>query len=248
MKRQQTSFSVEIKKSRTQGQRPHLPPRPLFEVVPPAAEARQILQTEAGPKVAEPISAPRILPSVVEPMWSRSEPAEPTRRKRSSGQSKRAQMEFDMSAASEDVNDAPAETPVHAEVALPTAIAAAVEKGATATHDTQPASGKSAKSNTRTVRTKAPAAVEPAQAPEPAPEAQPTLQAEMIEPSPDVPSTSSERQTDPASGRRRSTAAARALEAAPPSRILARSSALKASLNRLPLQQHGSCLVLTTGP
>ena len=129
MKRQQTSFSVEIKKSRTQGQRPHLPPRPLFEVVPPAAEARQILQTEAVPKVAEPISAPRILPSIVEPMWSRSEPAEPTRRKRSSGQTKRGQMEFDMSAASEDVNDAPAETPVHAEVALPTAIAAAVENG-----------------------------------------------------------------------------------------------------------------------
>ena len=193
MKRQQTSFSVEIKKSRTQGQRPHLPPRPLFEVVPPAAEARQILQTEAVPKVAEPTSAPRILPSIVEPMWSRSEPAEPTRRKRSSGQTKRAQMEFDMSAASEDVNDAPAETPVHAEVALPTAIAAAVEKGATATHDTQPASGKSAKSNARTVRTKAPAAVAPAQAPEPAPEAEPTLQAEMIEPSTAVPSTSSER-------------------------------------------------------
>ena len=122
MKRQQTSFSVEIKKSRTQGQRPHLPPRPLFEVVPPAAEARQILQTEAGPKVAEPISAPRILPSVVEPMWSRSDPAEPTRRKRSSGQSKRAQMEFDMSTASEDVRDAPAETPVHAEADLPTAM------------------------------------------------------------------------------------------------------------------------------
>ena len=245
MKRQQTSFSVEIKKSRTQGQRPHLPPRPLFEVAPPAPEARQILQTEAGPKVAEPASAPRILPSIVEPMWSRSEPAEPTRRTRSSGETKRAQMEFDLNAVAEDVNDGPAETPVHAEVALPTAIAAAVEKGATATHDTQPASGKSAKSHARTVRKKVPAAVAPAQAPEPAPEAQPTLQAEMIEPSPDVPLKRAS--TDPASGRRRSTAAQRALEAAPPSRILARSSALKARLNRLPWHQRGSCLVLTTG-
>jgi hypothetical protein len=193
MKRQQSSFSVEIKKSRTQGQRPHLLPRPLFEVVPPAAEARQILHKEAMPKVAEPTSAPRILPSVVEPMWSRSEPAEPTRRTRSSGETKRAQMKFDLNAASEDVNDGPAETPVHAEVALPTAIGAAVEKGATATHDTQPAPRNSAKSNTRTVRTKAPAAVAQAHAPEPAPEAEPTLQAEMIEPSPDVPTTSSER-------------------------------------------------------
>ena len=193
MKRQQTSFSVEIKKSRTQGQRPHLPPRPLFEVVPPAAEARQILQTDAMPKVAEPISAPRILPSIVEPMWRRSEPAEPARRTHSSRQTKRAQMKFDLNAVAEDVNDFPAEPPVHAVAALPTAIAAAVEKGATATHDTQPASGKSAKSNTRTVRTKAPAAVAPAHAPEPAPEAEPTLQAEMIEPSPDVPTTSSER-------------------------------------------------------
>ena len=193
MKRQQTSFSVEIKKSRTQAQRHHLPPRPLFEVVPPAAEAPQILQNEAMPKVAEPTSAPRILPSIVEPMWSRSEPAEPTRRTRSSGETKRGQMEFDLNAASEDGNDAPAETPVHAVVALPTAIAAAVEKGATATHDVQPASGKSAKSHARTVRKKAPAAVAPAQAPEPAPEAQPTRHAGMIEPSTAVPSTSSER-------------------------------------------------------
>ena len=186
MKRQQTSFSVEIKKSRTQGQRPHLPPRPLFEVVPPAAEARQILQTEAVPKVAEPTSAPRILPSIVEPLWNRPEPAEPARRKRSSGQTKPGQMEFDLNAATEDMNDGPAETPVHAVVALPTATAAAaaaaVEKGATSTHDTQPVSGKSAKSHARTVREKVPAAVAPAQA-EPAPEAEPTRHAEMIEPS-----------------------------------------------------------------
>jgi hypothetical protein len=193
MKRQQTSFSVEIKKSRTQAQRHHLPPRPLFEVVPPVAEARQILHNEAMPKVAEPTSAPRILPSIVEPMWSRSEPAEPVRRKRSSGESKPGQMEFDLNAASEDVNDAPADAPVHAEVELPTAIAAAVETGATATHDTQPALGKSAKSHARKARTKASAAVEPAQAPEPAPEAKPTLHAGMIELSIAVPSAASER-------------------------------------------------------
>ena len=97
MKRQQTSFSVEIKKSRTQAQRHHLPPRPLFDVVPPPAEAPQIPQNEAVPKAAEATPAPRILPSIVEPMWSRSEPAEPARRTRSSGETKREQMEFELS-------------------------------------------------------------------------------------------------------------------------------------------------------
>jgi hypothetical protein len=193
MKRQQTSFSVEIKKSRTQGQRHHLPPRRLFDVVPPTAETAQILQNEPVPKVAAPTTAPRILPSIVEPMWSRSEPAELVHRKRSPGQTKREQMEFDLGAASEDVNDVPAEKPMHAEVALPTATTASVETGATPTHDVQPASGKSAKSHARKTRTKAPAIVEPAQAPEPAPEAEPTPHAEMIEPSMEVPLRSNER-------------------------------------------------------
>ena len=164
----------------------------------------------------------------------RSPPSPPAARAHQ-GQTKRGQMEFDLNAASEDEKDAPAETPVHAEVDLPTATATAVEKGAMATHDVQHASGKSAKSDARTARTKASAAVEPAQAPEPAPEAEPTRHAGMIEPSTDSPVDVKRASTDQASGRRRSTAAQRALEAAPPSRILARSSALKAGLNRLPL-------------
>ncbi|MET0531094.1 MAG: hypothetical protein ABW003_22615 [Microvirga sp.] len=75
MKRPQKSFSVEIKKSRTQGQRHHLPPPPLFEVVPPAAEGSRIFQNEAMSQVAEPTTAPRILPSIVESIWSQPEPA-----------------------------------------------------------------------------------------------------------------------------------------------------------------------------
>ena len=193
MKRQQTSFSVEIKKSRTQAQRHHLPPRPLFDVVPPSAEAPQILQNEAVPNAAEATSAPHILPSIVAPTWSQSEPAEPARRKRSSGESKRGQMEFELSVVSEDEKDAHADTPVHAEVDLPTSTAAAVEKGATSSHDVQPASGKSTKSNARAVRKKVPTAVEPAQALEPAPEVEPTWHAEMIEPSTTVLSRSNER-------------------------------------------------------
>ena len=190
MKRQQTSFSVEIKKSRTQAQRQQLPPGRLFDVVPPSAEAPQILQNEAVPNAAEATPAPRILPSIVEPMWSRSEAAEPARRTRSSGATKRGQMEFELSIVSEDEKDAPADAPVHAEVDFPTA--AAVEKGATSTLDVQHASGESAQSKARTVRKKVPAAVEPAQAPEPAPEVEPTWHAPMIEPSTTVLSRSNE--------------------------------------------------------
>jgi hypothetical protein len=190
MKRQQTSFSVEVKKSRTQGQRPHLPPRPLFEVVPSADEAPRILQNEVGPKVAEPTTAPRILPSIVEPRWSRSEPAEPVRRKRSSGETKPGQMEFNLNAASDDEADVSVQTPVHAKADVPTAIA--VETGAMARHDVQSAMGKSAKSDARRARTKASAVVEPAQAPGRAPEAEPTPHAGMIARLTGVSSASSE--------------------------------------------------------
>ena len=193
MKRQHTSFSVEIEKSRTQAQRHHLPPRLLFDVVPPPGEAPQIPQNEAVPNAAEATPAPRILPSIVAPMWGRSEPAAPARRTRSSGEAKREQMEFELSAVSEDVNDAPTDKPVHAGVALPTTTAAAVEKGATSTHDVQLASGESAQSKVRAVRKKVPAAVEPVQAPEPAPEVEPTWHVEMIEPSTTVLSRSNER-------------------------------------------------------
>ena len=44
--------------------------------------------------VAEPSAAPRILPSIVEPLWSSSEPVEPVRRKRSSVRPRREQMEL----------------------------------------------------------------------------------------------------------------------------------------------------------
>lgn len=190
MKRQQTSFSVEIKKSRTQGQRQQLPPRRLFDIVLPADEALpQIPRDEAVPEVAALPPAPRILPSVVEPMWSRSEPAEPVPFERSPGQTTRDQMELDLGAEAEDANEAPAEKPMHAEVALPTATATPIEPGATLTHDVQPASGKRAKSHERKTRTKAPATVKPAQAPE----VEPTPHAAMIEPSMEVPSQSNER-------------------------------------------------------
>ncbi len=192
MKRQHTTFSVEIKKSRTQAERHHLPPQRLFDVVPPPPEAPRIPRNEAVPKVAEPMAAPRILPSIVESKWGQSELAEPTRHKRSPA-GKRGQMEFDLSAVSGDVNDAPGDTPVHAEVDLPAATAAPVNEDATSTPDAQPASGESAKSKARKVRKNVPAPVEPARANEPAPEVEPTRPAEMIGPSTAVESRSNER-------------------------------------------------------
>jgi hypothetical protein len=193
MKRQQKYFSVEIKKARTQGQRHHLPPWRLFDVAPPKAETDQILQNEAVPKVAAPTAAPRILPSIVEPMWNQAEPAALVHRKRSPEQTTREQMDFDLGVASEDVNGVPAETPMHAEAALPTATTASDEAGATPTLDVQPVSGKRAKSHARKTRTKAAVTVEPAQAPEPAPKVEPTPHSAVIEPSMKVLLRSNER-------------------------------------------------------
>ena len=106
MKQNPKPFSVEIKKSRVQGQRNHLPPRRLFATAP--AEATKTFLKEEPQVVAEPSAAPRILPSIVEPMWSSSEPVEPVRCKRSSGETGRDQIEFDLAAsASEDMEDTP---------------------------------------------------------------------------------------------------------------------------------------------
>ena len=80
MKRHQKFFSVEIKKSRTQGQRQQLPPRPLF-ATPPDETSAFIRKAEPQP-VAEPVVAPRILPSILASVSNRSEPVEPVRSKR----------------------------------------------------------------------------------------------------------------------------------------------------------------------
>jgi hypothetical protein len=110
MKRPQKSFSVEIKKSRTQGQRHQLPPRPLFEVVPPAAEGSRILQNEAVSLVAEPTMAPRILPSIIRPVASQSEPADPVHGKRSvASKADEGQIELDLQA---DLTRQPEQVPV----------------------------------------------------------------------------------------------------------------------------------------
>jgi hypothetical protein len=107
MKRNTKPFSVEIKKSRVHGQIHQLPPRRLFEPTP--VEPSEIVQKEELPTTAEIAPAPRILPSIVEPVWSNSDPV---RRAPSSKQNTREQIELDLSAA-------PSEAPVEAHSAVP---------------------------------------------------------------------------------------------------------------------------------
>ena len=93
MKRQQASFSVEIKKSRTQRQQ--LPPRPLF-ATPPDETLAFIRKAEPQP-VAEPVVAPRILPSILAPVSNRSEPVEPVRSKRAvRSKAEQSQIQLDL--------------------------------------------------------------------------------------------------------------------------------------------------------
>jgi hypothetical protein len=169
MKRNAKPFSVEIKKSRVQGQRDHLPPRNLFATTP--VEAAKVFQKEKPQVVPEPSAAPRILPSIVEPLWSSSEPAEPARRKRPAGEANRGQMELDLTAAaSENVKDAHAGAPARANN-LPKADNAPVDtEDALPVHDVQPAQGNGMKAKSRKPRRKSSGTAEQEIASEPLPE------------------------------------------------------------------------------
>jgi hypothetical protein len=130
MKRNPKPFSVEIKKSRVQGQRHQLPPRRLLELTP--AQATKIVHAEEPQAVAKLSAAPRILPSILEPVRSNSGAVEPVRRK-SSPRSKPSQgkMEFDLTAiAPEGAMDLSAKTPVMLE-AVSLTDASPVEDAAT---------------------------------------------------------------------------------------------------------------------
>lgn len=153
MKRNAKPFSVEIKKSRVQGQRDHLPPRHLFATTP--VEATRVFPKDEPQVVAEPSAAPRILPSIVEPVWSSSEPVEPARRKRSSGYANQGEMVFDLTAtASEDVKDAHAGAPASTK-AVPQADNAPVDaEDALPVHDVQPTQGNGVRAKPRKARKK----------------------------------------------------------------------------------------------
>jgi hypothetical protein len=169
MKRNPKPFSVEIKNSRVQGQRSHLPPRRLFATDP--AEATKVFQKDEPQVVPEPPAAPRILPSIVEPLWSSSEPAEPARRKRPAGEANRGQMELDLTAAaSEDVKGAHVKASASAKAVPQTDNAPVDSEDPLPLHDVQPSQGDSVKAKSRKLQKKASGTVEPEIASAPIPE------------------------------------------------------------------------------
>ena len=177
MKRNPKPFSVEIKKSRGPNQHHQLLPRRPFETTP--VDVTRVFQKEETQTAAVPSPVPRILPSIVEPVWSNSDPLEPVHCKHSSVEANRGQMEFDLNAsASSDVKDMPAKASHLAGAISQADVAPAFAENAILVHDDQPAPDGSAKANSRKVRRKVPERVEPVMAfgsmsqPEQVPEAE----------------------------------------------------------------------------
>jgi hypothetical protein len=159
MKRNPKPFSVEIKKSRVQGQRHQLLPRRLLELTP--AQATKIVHVEEPQAGAKPSAAPRILPSIREPVRSHSEAVAPVRRK-SSPRSKpdQDQAEFDLSAiAFEGATGAPAETPAMPEAVSQTD-ASPVEEAASPVLKVQTQETDCTKTRSRRPRKKSSEAIE----------------------------------------------------------------------------------------
>jgi hypothetical protein len=182
MKRNPKPFSVEIKRTRVQGQRSDLPPRRLFATI--LAEATKIFQKEEPQAVAEPSAAPRILPSIAEPVWSGSGPIEPVRRGRFSGEADQGQMEFDLNAiASNGKVDAPAEPPVMLEAVSQTRNSL-IEAAATPVLEVQVRETESAKAKSRRPRNKTSKIAEPVSASEPVPQPETASEPPVIEPAP----------------------------------------------------------------
>lgn len=169
MKHNPKPFSVEIKKFRVQSQRNYLPPTRLFATTP--AEVTNVFQKEEPRVVTEPSATPRILPSIVEPVWSSSEPVETTRRKRPSVEANRGQIEFNLTAAaSEDVKNAHAGAPASANNLSQAANALVDAEDALPVHDVQPAQGNGMKAKSRKPRRKSSGTAEQEIASEPLPE------------------------------------------------------------------------------
>ncbi len=174
MTRNTKPFSVEIKKSRVQGQRPHLSPRRLLELT--LVEAPAIFPKEEPQATAELPPTPRILPSIVEPLWSSSEPVEPVRRKRSSVKAHRGQLGSDLTAtAFEDAENARAGDQLSASAVPQTDGALGAAEDPIPVHDAQPTQGERVRAGSREPRKKAPPVGEQEIASETIPEAEMTV-------------------------------------------------------------------------
>lgn len=200
MKRKPKPFSVEIKKSRAHGQRHQLVPKRLFELTP--AQAPTIVQEEEPPAVAQAAAAPRILPSILEPMRGSSEVVEPIRRK-SAPRSKlrQSQVESDLTmVASKGAPDAPADTPVISE-GMTQAGACSVEEAGSPIPEDQVQEPESTKTKPRK---KASKIVGPVTAPEPVAQSETASETQRV----DAPPVSRSRGADHRRLTRRQAAAA----------------------------------------
>jgi len=176
MKRNTKPFSVEIKKSRIPGQLHHLPPRRLFEPMP--VEPSKIVQKEEREAAAEPSPVPRILPSIVEPMWSSLGATELVRRNDSAAETHREQMELDLTtSASGDVKETHLDVPVITEVVPQVAIA--TEQDTMSVHDVQPVQVQIAKASSRKLTRKASRVVEQMESHQPADDLEQTPEAAL---------------------------------------------------------------------
>jgi hypothetical protein len=169
MKRHPKPFSVEIKKSRDPGPRSQLPPRRLFDA--PLVETTKTFRKEKSQSATEPSAAPRILPSIVESVWSSPAPVEPVQRKRFSGRGSPEQIEFNLAAtAAEDVMGAHAGAPASAN-SLPQIVNTPVDaEDALPVHDVQPAQDDGMRAKSRKPRRKSSGTAEQEIASEPLPE------------------------------------------------------------------------------
>jgi hypothetical protein len=160
MKRNIKPFSVEIKKPRVQSQRQQLPPRRLFELT--SVEPAKTFQKEESQTAVELAPAPRILQSIVEPVWGSAEPVEPVGCKPSPEQVSREPIELDLTVASSEGHSA---MPIATEAASQADMA---DAGADTlpNREAHPVLGESSKME-RKPRKRKPGVVEPVMQPEP---------------------------------------------------------------------------------
>jgi hypothetical protein len=186
MKRNLKPFTVEIKKSRVPSQHHQLPRRPLF--APIQVGVAKAVQTEEPQAVAQQPAPRRILPSIVEPVWSGPEPVEPVRRKRYSGSKPtRKQMELGLNEMrSKQSQEAPAETPVISKGMSQTDAPPVIEEGAGSVHEVQVLEAASATARPRKPRRQASAIAEQVVACEPVSEPALALETDAVGPSPIV--------------------------------------------------------------
>jgi hypothetical protein len=184
MKRNLKPFTVEIRKSRAPGQHHQLPPRPLF--APMQVGVAKTVQTEEPRAVSHQPAPRRILPSIVEPVWSAPEPGEPARRKRSSGSKPtRKQMELDLNETrSRQSQQAPAETAVISKAMSQTDAPSVIEEGAGSVHEVRVQEAASATARPRKPRRQASAIAEQVVAREPVSEPALAPETDAVGPSP----------------------------------------------------------------